>query len=163
MIKKIYLLPVLLILFSISSCSLYEDVEMLGVQNYDFESVPGSQVKASIVFKINNPNFYSITMKKSDFTVLIDDEELGVAGMENDLKIIKKTEGDYTLGLLLQENDIRNALIPLIKKAIFKKSVTFRVKGKAQAKVWGIFGKKIEVNEKKEVLVADLMSKLKLK
>ena len=161
MIKKIYFIPLLLLLFSVSSCSLYEDVEMLGVESYDFASVPGSQIKASIVFKINNPNFYTITMKKSDFTILVDDKELGVAGMENDIEILKKTEGNYTLNLLMQENEIRKSLIPLVTKALFKKSVTFRVKGKAHAKVFGVLGKKIEVNEYKEVLIADLISKLK--
>ena len=161
MIKKLYILPFLLLILSISSCSFYEDVEMLGVQSYNFESVADSQVKASIIFKINNPNFYSITMKKSDFTISIDDKELGIAAMENDLKIIKKKEDDYTLGLLLQEEDIRNAIMPLIKKALFKKTVTFRVKGKAKAKVFGIFGKKIDINEKKEVSVAELMNKMK--
>lgn len=163
MTRKLYLLIALFGLFTISSCSLYEEVEMLGVEGYDFESVAGSSVKASIIFKINNPNFYSITMKQSDFKIFVDDEELGTAGMEEDLKILKKTQGNYTLGLLIQEKDIQNSLMPLLKKALFKKSVTFRVKGKAKAKVFGIFGKKIVINESKEVLVADLMSKLKFK
>ena len=88
--KTLYLLIVIISFFSISSCSLYEEVEMLGVQSYNFESVPGSQVKAEIIFKINNPNFYSITMKKSDFKVFLDDKEIGTAGMEDDLKNFKE-------------------------------------------------------------------------
>ncbi len=161
MLKKLYILPLLLLLLSLSSCSLYEEVEMLGVENYSFEKNE-SNILANIEFKINNPNFYSFKLKKSDFKVFLGEDELGSAGMLDELKIDKKAEKVYTLGLLLEENALKEKLVPLMKRALFKKTITFRIKGQAHAKVWGIFGKKIDINESKEINISELLSNLKL-
>jgi hypothetical protein len=74
----------------------------------------GSQIKASITFKINNPNFYSIKLKQSDFEIFLDNDKLGSARMLEDLKIIKKKEGEYTLNLALQESELKSSIIPLL-------------------------------------------------
>ena len=161
MFKKLYLLPVLLLLLALSSCSLYEEVEMLGVDNYSFEQTE-SKIQANLEFKINNPNFYSINLKKSGFKVFLEDDEIGNAEMLDDLKIEKKTEKGYVLNLLLEENALKDKIIPLMKRAIFKKTITFRIKGQAQAKVWGILGKKFDIDESKEINIAELLSTLKL-
>ena len=62
MTKSFKFLIALILLFSISSCSLYEEVEMLGIQSYDVGAPANNEVKASIVVKVNNPNFYSINL-----------------------------------------------------------------------------------------------------
>ena len=162
MTKRLNIWGFVLIIFTLSSCSLYEDVEFLGVQNYSFEQMEGSQIKASITFKINNPNFYSIKLKKADFEVFLDNDLLGNATMLNDLKINKKSEGDYTLELLLNENDVKSFLMPLLKKAFIQKSITFSVKGRAHAKAWGIIGKKVDINEKKEISISELIKTFKM-
>lgn len=161
MIKKLHLFPVLILVLMVSSCSLYEEVEMLGVENYSFEKKE-SNILANIELKINNPNFYSIKLKKSDFKVFLGDDELGTATMLNDLAIDKKTEKGYTLGLLLEENALKDKLIPLMKKALFNKTITFRIKGQAHAKVWGFLGKKFDINESKEINISELLSSFKL-
>lgn len=162
MTKQLNIWVFVFMIFTLSSCSLYEDVEFLGVENYNFERLEGSQIKASIVFKINNPNFYSFKLKKSDFEIFLDDDKLGSAGMLDDLKIKRKSEGEYTLNLALQESELKESIVPLLKKAFSKKTVTFRVKGKAHAKVWGILGKKVEINEKKEIAISELIKNFKL-
>ncbi|MDG1191000.1 MAG: hypothetical protein P8N15_02940, partial [Flavobacteriaceae bacterium] len=86
MLKKLYLFPALILMLTVSSCLLYEEVEMLGVENYSFEK-SDSSILANIEFKINNPNFYSIKLKKSDFKVFLGEDELGLATMVDDLKI----------------------------------------------------------------------------
>lgn len=161
MTKKLNIFAILLVMFTLSSCTLYEDVEMLGVQSYDMSAPKDGLVKASIVFKINNPNFYSIKIKKSDFEVFLDDDLLGNAEMANDLVIKKKTESDYTLELLLKQQDIKDNAMSMIRKAFLKKTIIFRVKGKAKCKVWGILGKKIDIDERKEISLMDLMNKFK--
>ena len=117
MIKNLYYLPILILILSISSCSIYEEVEMLGVEGYSFQKMEDNQSQASIVFNINNPNFYSIKLKKSSFEVFLDDKKLGDAVMADEVVILKKTEGDYTLNLLLNDKDLRNAAMPLLAKA----------------------------------------------
>lgn len=161
MLKELYLFPALILMLTVSSCSLYEEVEMLGVENYSFEK-SDSSILANIEFKINNPNFYSIKLKKSDFKVFLGEDELGLATMVDDLKIDKKTEKVYTLGLLLEENALKDKLVPLMKRALFKKTITFRIKGQAQAKVWGVLGKKFDINESKEVNISELLSSFNL-
>lgn len=162
MIKKLYLLPLFLMILSLSSCSLYEEVEMLGVEGYNFEKLKGDQSRASIVFKINNPNFYTITLKKSDFEVFLDDKKLGDASMENEVVVLKENEGNYTLDLLLNDKDLRKAALPLLGKALFKKNIKLTVKGKARCRVYGILGKKIDVNESKTLNLKELLSKIEM-
>ena len=161
MTKSFKFLIALILLFSISSCSLYEEVEMLGIQSYDVGAPANNEVKASIVVKVNNPNFYSINFKKSMFDVYVDDELLGKAQMAEDVKILKKTENDYTLELLLQKSDIEKAAISLVRKAFTKKTISLRVKGKAKCKVWGILGKKIDVDETKKISLMEFINKFK--
>ncbi|MDA9261863.1 LEA type 2 family protein [Flavobacteriales bacterium] len=162
MTKRLNIWVFVIMVFTLTSCSLYEDVEFLGVQDYSFERLEGSEIKASIIFKINNPNFYSIKLKKSDFEIFLDDDKLGSAKMLEDIKIKRKAEGEYTLNLALQESELKNSVVPLLKKAFSKNTVTFRIKGKAHAKVWGILGKKVDINEKKEVSIQDLIKNFKM-
>ena len=162
MIKNLYYLPILILILSISSCSIYEEVEMLGVEGYSFQKMEDNQSQASIVFKINNPNFYSIKLKKSSFEVFLDDKKLGDAVMADEVVILKKTEGDYTLNLLLNDKDLRNAAMPLLAKALFKKNIKLTVKGKAKCKVFGVLGKKIDINESKTLNLSELLNKIEL-
>ena len=162
MTKKLTIWVFLLMMITLSSCTLYEDVEFLGVQDYGFERIENSQIKASITFKINNPNFYSIKLKKSDFELFLDDDLLGKAEMLESLKIKKKTEGEYTLYLALDESELKKSVVPLLKKAFSKKTITFRIKGKAHAKVWGILGKKFDVNEKEDIAIQELINNFQL-
>jgi len=162
MIKNLYYLPILILILSFSSCSIYEEVEMLGVEGYSFQKMEDNQSQASIVFKINNPNFYSIKLKKSSFEVFLDDKKLGDAVMADEVVILKKTEGDYTLNLLLNDKDLRNAAMPLLAKALFKKNIKLTVKGKAKCKVFGVLGKKIDINESKTLNLSELLNKIEL-
>ncbi len=162
MIKNLYYLPILILILSISSCSIYEEVEMLGVEGYSFQKMEDNQSQASIVFKINNPNFYSIKLKKSSFEVFLDDKKLGDAVMADEVVILKKTEGDYTLNLLLNDKDLRNAAMPLLAKALFKKNIKLTVKGKAKCKVFGVLGKKMDINESKTLNLSELLNKIEL-
>lgn len=161
MLKKLYLFPFLMVLLTISSCSIYEEVELLGVEGYSFKKMEENQSQASIVFKINNPNFYSIKLKKSAFEVLLDDKKLGDAMMVSDVVVLKKSEGNYTLDLLLNDKDLRKAAMPLLAKALFKKNVKLTVKGKAKCRVFGVLGKKIEINESKVLNLSELLNKVK--
>lgn len=162
MIKNLYYLPILILILSISSCSIYEEVEMLGVEGYSFQKMEDNQSQASIVFNINNPNFYSIKLKKSSFEVFLDDKKLGDVVMADEVVILKKTEGDYTLNLLLNDKDLRNAAMPLLAKALFKKNIKLIVKGKAKCKVFGVLGKKIDINESKTLNLSELLNKIEL-
>lgn len=162
MIKNLYYLPILILILSISSCSIYEEVEMLGVEGYSFQKMEDNQSQASIVFNINNPNFYSIKLKKSSFEVFLDDKKLGDAVMADEVVILKKTEGDYTLNLLLNDKDLRNAAMPLLAKALFKKNIKLTVKGKAKCKVFGVLGKKMDINESKTLNLSELLNKIEL-
>lgn len=162
MLKKLYLFPFLMVFLTITSCSIYEEVELLGVEGYSFKKMEENQSQASIVFKINNPNFYSIKLKKSAFEVLLDDKKLGDAMMVSDVVVLKKSEGIYTLDLLLNDKDLRKAAMPLLAKALFKKNVKLTVKGKAKCRVFGVLGKKIEINESKVLNLSELLNKVKL-
>ena len=162
MLKKLYLFPFLMVFLTITSCSIYEEVELLGVEGYSFKKMEENQSQASIVFKINNPNFYSIKLKKSAFEVFLDDKKLGDAMMVSDVVVLKKSEGNYTLDLLLNDKDLRKAAMPLVAKALFKKNVKLTVKGKAKCRVFGVLGKKIEINESKVLNLSELLNKVKL-
>lgn len=161
MLKKLYLFPFLMVFLTITSCSIYEEVELLGVEGYSFKKMEENQSQASIVFKINNPNFYSIKLKKSAFEVLLDDKKLGDAMMVSDVVVLKKSEGNYTLDLLLNDKDLRKAAMPLVAKALFKKNIKLTVKGKAKCRVFGVLGKKIEINESKVLNLSELLNKVK--
>lgn len=134
---------------------------MLGVEGYSFTKSE-SNILTDIDFKINNPNFYSIKLKKSDFQVFLGEDEIGVAQMTEDLTIEKKAEKVYTLKLQLEENALKSKLLPLMKKALFQKTIKFQIKGQAHAKVWGVLGKKIDINESKEINISELLNNLKL-
>lgn len=162
MVKKLYLLPLFFAILTLSSCSIYEEVEMLGVEGYSFQKMEGNQSQASIVFRINNPNFYSIKLKKSSFEVFLDDKKLGDAVMAEEVVVLNKTEDDYTLKLLLNDKDLRQAAMPLLAKALFKKNIKLTVKGKAKCKVFGVLGKKIDINESKTLNLNELLNKIEL-
>jgi len=163
MYKRLHFLSIFFLIISLSSCTLYEEVEMLGVEGYHLEKLEDGMSQASIIVKINNPNFYSIKLKKSSFEVFLDDKKLGDAAMAREVIVLKETEGNYSLDLLLSDKDIRNASIPLLAKALFKKNIKLTVKGRATCKVLGVLGKKIDVNESKTLNLSELLSKVRIK
>jgi LEA14-like dessication related protein len=97
--------------------------------------------------KIENPNFVSIKVKPSVVDVFVNDELIGKAYLEENLKLIRKKEDTYFAKVRIDLED--GALFKFVKYAM-KLKVQLRVKGVVKGSVFGI-PKKVDIDQVKEI------------
>ena len=149
----------MLIFFSITSCSLYQEVEMLGVQNFEIGEIKEGKVAVKITVKVNNPNLYSIKLKQTALDLFVEGKSVGQAIMEEDIKIEKNKEKEYEFIVSANYKDLSKSAFTILRKALFQKTIQLQAKGSIRAVVYGLIRKTIALDIKKDVAIKDLMKK----
>jgi len=145
------------ILVALISCTPYQEVDIIKIGDYDVQNLSTSNVDLVVKMEVNNPNTYNIRIKKSDFDLFVDGSKVGKAKMANDVVIEKKTQKEYDLVLKANPSDISSKLMSNVMGLLGKKKVKVGIKGKVKAKVFGLVGKKFDVEEEEEIDISELM------
>ena len=134
----------LILFLSLNSCIKIQDVEFKGMDGVKMERMENKKLVLKLGVKIENPNFVSIKVKPS---VFVNDELIGKAYLEENLKLIRKKEDTYFAKVRIDLED--GALFKFVKYAM-KLKVQLRVKGVVKGSVLGI-PKKVDIDQVKEI------------
>lgn len=143
--KSKFWLP--LVVFIITSCSSYQDVEFKGTENLKFGKLDGKKISLTFDARLENQNGYTIKIKPSDLDVFIDNVQLGTIHLDEKIKIKRKSESLVEVPLTVELGP--NALLN-IAKIMVKKNVSLRLAGDVKGGVW-FLSKKQHIDETREI------------
>ncbi len=142
--KLVYFLAVI---FLLSSCFDYDDIDFKGVDNFKVEKFEGKKISFSMDVILENPNSFSVKIKPSVVDVYLDDNLIGKTYLDQKVKIIKRKENSYFVPLHVELED--GILMKLMKLSL-KGKVKLRLVGKIKGSIYGIC-KKVKIDETKEI------------
>ncbi len=133
-----------------TSCISYKPVTIDEIKSIGFKDNNMTSGKVQAVLKVNNPNNYSIKVKKYDLTAYINEQNMGKVLVDENIVIPKKTNQDYTLTF---SPDL-SKILGIIPVFLSKGSADAAIKGKVKVKAL-IFSKSFDVNLQKKVNASD--------
>lgn len=129
-------------------CTTYQDVEFLGVTDYEIIDYDTEGIEAEFTMKIRNPNPYNIKIKGSDIDLYINGDRLGKAKLTNNIKLKKKITKEYKVRLKSRFDKVGSSVLTL-GKSLLGGSINVRAKGWVKASAFMISQKvKFDVSEK---------------
>ena len=142
--KRIYFLA---IIFLVSSCFDYDDIDFKGIDNFKMEKFEGQKISFSMDVVLENPNSFSVKIKPSVVDVYLDDNLIGKTYLDQKVKIIKRKENSYFVQLHVELED---GLLMKLMKLSLKDKVKLRLVGNIKGSNYGI-SKKVKIDESKEI------------
>ena len=144
-------LPILFIIFFLSSCQV-EEVEVGNIQSFNIVNINESYVTIDLAAKVRNPNSFSFTISKVNLDVTFNDVRLGKINKVKRIKIPKNS------------NEVQHLVFKLKLEHIMKGSLLFipsLLTNKAKIKITGyvkasklLIGKKIKVDYNKTTKIS---------
>jgi len=136
----IFLILVMLsFLLSSTSCSLKGaikrckfKVEKIAIKNFNNQGF-----QAVVTFRIKNPNWIGLTVDQLEYSVLVNDEELGNGKSEGKISIPRNSKSYVDIPLQMKLTELSGSLF----KILISGKMEYRVKGKA---IFSTFLGKIE-------------------
>jgi len=141
--KNIIFIFISVVLFS--SC--IEDVELKGFDGVKLEKTETKNLALKLGIKISNPNFFSIKIKPSKVDVFIDNQLIGKAILDDNVKLIKKKEDTYFVKLGV---DLENGALFSFLRFALKSKLELRCKGMVKYSVYGL-PKNVKIDYVKEI------------
>ena len=121
-------LMLLAVVFSLSSCAFYKDVELLEVVDISVTNFQPNLIEAEVTLKVENPNWYAITLTQSDVDVYVNEKSMGKVQLAEKVKIKAKSTETKTLRLKGNPDGAGNFLTNMIG-LLFSNSANFQAKG----------------------------------
>ncbi len=147
--KNILLL--FLTVLALASCH-YEQVDFVRMQGLKLDKIDDNEVFLHVDFEMHNPNKYGITMKPSDVDIYLEDVYFGKGYLLEKVKFPKRSTATYSAPIKIALE--KGKLLQLVALGM-RERIKVRVTGKVKGAV-GIFGKKIRVDETRELSGANL-------
>jgi LEA14-like dessication related protein len=153
--KKIGLFSFSILVFILSSCIEYKEVQYKGIQNVKIIRLKDGSLTVSLDVIINNPNNYAIKIRPSNFQLAAPNEELGTIRLDKSLNLEKNTEQTYSVIVKGDLKDAsKNGLATLIGWTL-KKQISLRLLGKLKVSAKG-FLKSFPVDETRSFKPSEL-------
>ena len=116
-------MALLLVVVCAHSCTLYNDVEVLEVQDVRVKEFSDKVIVAEVDLLIDNPNWYKVKLTKSEIDLAINGKDVGQMGLGEKLTIPKKTKSTHTVLIeadyeVLQTNFLQNFLTLLFNPEV---------------------------------------------
>jgi len=83
-----------IIISSMASCTVSQNMQYKGVDNFSIADL-GNNPKVNVDINLHNPNKTGATIRTMEFTVLIDNQAIGTAGIEDKIRI--KRNADFSI------------------------------------------------------------------
>jgi LEA14-like dessication related protein len=107
------------------------------MESFEILEREDTHLKVKLMMRINNPNTYSITLKKSDFDIYLNDKYVGKSTTSQKVKIVKKKEGVYPVILSIKGKDVLKTALGNMG-SLLSGNIKLGAKGNITAKVYGI-------------------------
>lgn len=140
---------------AMSSCTMYQDVEVLEVNDVRVTEFSNEVIRAEVDLKVKNPNWYAIRLTKSEVDLTVNENELGKLNLGEKVKLAPKAVSYNTLKVEADYEDISGNFLQNMLGLIFKPKIDFKAEGYIKAKAL-IFGKKVPIKIEEQVDPSDI-------
>ncbi len=135
------------LLFTLSSCIEFEQVEVVSIGKITLETFEGSTADINVDIELENENFFGIKIKPSTLDVYVEEEYVGKAILKEKVKIKRKSTQLYNAKIKLEGE---SGILRKVMKYALRKDLKIRINGNVKGSVYGI-PKKVYIDETKTV------------
>lgn len=145
------LLPVFLIVISLTSCFSYEEVKVKSIKSVKLLELSQKGLVVESEIELENPNSYEITVVDSEFDVFIKNTRIAKSKMDSKLVIPKNATNTHKVILRSDYKDLADgALSNMLVLTMGSKNIDFKIEGYIVGKVYFI-KKKVDVSHSGKV------------
>jgi LEA14-like dessication related protein len=147
--RIINIIPLILIVIVLSSCSIYKPVDIGDVNNVDFKGMADNKVNLNLKVPISNPNGYKIKIKSMDLDLKINGNYIGKMTIADVIVIPRKSEEvqEFPVEIIVRNPLASMAIMYKLRNA---KSFEMELNGTIKVKAF-LNSKTIKVSEKQRV------------
>lgn len=139
------------IIFSLTSCFNYEDVEITNIKSVKLINFSSKGLIVESEIQISNPNSYDLSVVESEFDVYIKNNRVGKAFIDSKVEIPKNSTEYHTVVLKSEYKDLADgALGNMLALTMGSRDIDFKVEGFIVGKAF-FFKKKVEVSHEGKV------------
>lgn len=132
----------------LSACEVQE-VDLVAIDDIKVVKLEKNYMQFDVKARLDNPNAFNIKMMNSDLDLFLEGVQVGKAKLMNPVKILKKTEKQYSFGV--EATDINQSkLMPILLKTALTGKLKVQVKGYVKGKV-SLVSKKVKIDMKDTV------------
>lgn len=150
--KKATFISLLFITFSLLSCISYKEVKVIEVKDVGVKNFTLKGVDVEVAMQIKNPNNYNIKIVDSDLEVLIKENRIGTATIENKIVLPKNSNQVHRFIIRSTLKDMGSNVFPLLMTVLGGGTIELQIKGDIKATAKGI-GKRFPVDFKENVKI----------
>ena len=147
--RVINLIPLILVVFILTGCSIYKTVDIGDVNNVDFKGMVDNKVNLNLKVPISNPNGYKIKIKSMNLDLKINGNYIGKMTIADVIVIPKKSEEVQVFPV---EIIVKNPLASMATMYKLRNAKSFEMDINGTIKVKALLNSKIiKVSEKQRV------------
>ncbi|HBH05104.1 MAG TPA: hypothetical protein DDX92_00695 [Flavobacteriales bacterium] len=147
---------------TISSCN-YHEIEVVEISNVEISDPRDQSVKGKIFLLslvLNNPNSAAIQLRDGELDLSINEEKFGTLTLMDNAVLPSGNNQKVDINMLFQmEEDVQIQWGDLLVNTLNKGTVDIVISGHAKGK-WGIWPRKIQIQERIELPLNQLMQEL---
>ncbi|OFX90327.1 MAG: hypothetical protein A2W99_08275 [Bacteroidetes bacterium GWF2_33_16] len=159
-LKRIFSLQLVLIILSLSSCSVYKSIDVGDITDVKFRGMTDNKILLDLKIPITNPNNFNLKIKSLDLDISVNGKYMGK--MKNDSLIIipKKFNGVKNFPVVIEVDNILSSAMSFYKLKNARQ-VDIGLDGKIIAKSF-LHKKTVKVSEKQTIDLKEKMGKINL-
>lgn len=113
----------------LSSCQFYKEVTVADVKDIDVKEFNQDRVRADVTMVLDNPNWYAITLTKSDIDIFVNEKAMGKVELTEKIRIPAKTSVSHTISLEGGFEDVKTSFLENLLTLLFAPEATFQATG----------------------------------
>ncbi len=152
------LLIVTLLFGGLTSCQFYKEVTVADVENIDVKEFNQDRMRADVTMILDNPNWYAVTLTKSDIDIFVNEKSMGKVALTEKIKIPAKTSVSHTISLEGGFEDVKSSFLENLLTLLFAPEATFQAKGYVKGRALMI-GREVPVDITEAVDLRDMNRK----
>jgi LEA14-like dessication related protein len=141
-------------LLSLSSCKIYQDVDVIEVENVVFNEFDDEGAEAEVWLKIKNPNAYKVVLTDSDIDLYFEGKLLGKVQLVENMEVPKKSLSTQVMKVEVGFDNMEE-LMGNILTFLFKDNFVLEAKGYVKGKALFV-AKKVDINFKETLTKEEL-------
>jgi len=152
-LKRIFSLQLVLIILSLSSCSVYKSIDVGDITDVKFRGMTDNKILLDLKIPITNPNNFNLKIKSLDL-------DISVNGNDSLIIIPKKFNGVKNFPVVIEVDNILSSAMSFYKLKNARQ-VDIGLDGKIIAKSF-LHKKTVKVSEKQTIDLKEKMGKINL-
>jgi LEA14-like dessication related protein len=133
MLKLKFILTLVTLFLTLTSCFKYEDVQILKVTNIRVNNLSAKKIEIGVDLQIVNPNKYKINIVDSELELFLKGKKIGTAHIIDKIELPKNSDQIHKIAIATDLKDMLSEAIPVILGVLFDESIELQVKGNIKA------------------------------